>query len=185
MIKALSESSATTTFLRHVNSDPAPRAHRCVEPVESLIRLHVRLAPPRTMVRRIRCHSVSGVGKDREVTMGKITIFARMGVKPENVEQLKALATAGCKVVADEPGTLSYDWGYSEAEGSLILLETYADSTAHFSHMQADGHNKFMGSIMSMIDSMEFFVLGNPTAEHVEALGAVPGAKFYSEFAKM
>ncbi len=117
--------------------------------------------------------------------MGKITIFARMGVKPENVERLKALAVEGCKVAADEPGTLSYDWGYSEPEGSLVLLETYADSSAHFSHMQADGHGEFMGSLMSMIDSMEFFVLGNPTAEHVEALSAVPGAQFYPEFADM
>lgn len=37
--------------------------------------------------------------------MGKITIFARMGVKPENVENLKALAAEGCKGAADEPGT--------------------------------------------------------------------------------
>jgi len=95
------------------------------------------------------------------------------------------LAAEGCKVAADEPGTLSYDWGYSEQEGSLVLLETYADSPAHFAHMQAEGHGEFMGSLMSLVDSVEFSVLGNPTAEHVEALGAVPGAQFFSEFAKM
>ncbi len=115
--------------------------------------------------------------------MGKITIFARMGVKPENVEKLKALAAEGCRVVANEPGTLTYDWHYSEEHESLVLLETYADSSAHLSHMQADGHGQFMGSLMALIDSLEFYVLGEPTAEHAEALAAVPGAQFYSELA--
>lgn len=115
--------------------------------------------------------------------MGKITIFARMGVKPENVERLTALAAEGCEVAADEPGTLTYDWHYSEEHGSLVLLETYADSSAHLSHMQADGHGEFMGSLMALIDSVEFVVLGEPTAEHAEALAAVPGAQFYTELA--
>jgi quinol monooxygenase YgiN len=115
--------------------------------------------------------------------VGKITIFARMGVKSENIEKLKALAAEGCKVAADEPGTLTYDWHYSEEHGSLVLLEIYADSSAHLSHMQADGHGQFMGSLMSLIDSLEFYVLGEPTAEHADALAAVPGAQFYSELA--
>jgi hypothetical protein len=34
-----------------------------------------------------------------------------------------------------------------------------------------------------LIDSLEFFVLGEPTAEHAEALASVPGAQFYSELA--
>lgn len=115
--------------------------------------------------------------------MGKITIFARMAVKPENVEQLKALAEEGCKVAADEPGTLIYDWHYSEAQQSLVVLEAYADSSAHLTHMQADGHGEFMGRLMALLDSMEFYVLGEPTPEHAEALAAVPGAQFYSELA--
>lgn len=115
--------------------------------------------------------------------MGKITIFARMGVKPENVEKLKALAAEGCKVAADEPGTLTFDCYYSEEHGSLVLLETYADSSAFLSHMQADGHDEFLGSLMALIDSVEFVVLGEPTAVLAEALATVPGAQFYSELA--
>jgi len=117
------------------------------------------------------------------VSVGTITIFARMGVRPENVERLKALAAEACKAAADEPGTLIYDWHYSEEHGTLVVLETYADSSAHLSHMQADGHGELMGSLMALIDSLEFFVLGEPTAEHAEALAAVPGAQFYSELA--
>jgi quinol monooxygenase YgiN len=115
--------------------------------------------------------------------VGAITIFARMGVKAENVEKLTALATEACKVAAGEPGTLIYDWHYSEEHGSLVVLEAYADSAAHLSHMQADGHGELMGGLMALIDSLEFFVLGTPTAEHAEALAAVPGAQFYSELA--
>ncbi len=117
--------------------------------------------------------------------MGTITIFARMGVKSENAEQLKALATEGCEVAAREPGTLTYDWHYSEELGSLVLLEAYADSSAHLSHMAADGHGEFMGKLMALIDGVEFYVLGEPTAEHAEALAGVPGAQFYSPVASM
>jgi quinol monooxygenase YgiN len=119
----------------------------------------------------------------REVLVGKITNFARMGVKPEKVEKLTALAVEACKVAADEPGTLTYDWHYSEEHGSLVLLETYANSSAHLSHMQAHGHGELMGSLMALIESLEFFVLGEPTAEHAEALASVTGAQFYSELA--
>ena len=115
--------------------------------------------------------------------MGSITIFARMGVEPENVDRLKALATEGCRVAADEPGTLTYDWHYSEEQGSLVVLEAYADSAAHLAHMQAEGHGEFMGELMTLIDGIEFYVLGQPTAEHAAALAAVPGAQFYSELA--
>jgi quinol monooxygenase YgiN len=115
----------------------------------------------------------------------QITIFARMGIKPENLEQVKALATAGCKVAADEPGTLTYDWHYSQEQGCLVLLESYADSDAHLAHMQADGHGEFMGSLMALVDSVEFVVLGEPTPEHAAALSSVPGAQFFSEVASI
>jgi quinol monooxygenase YgiN len=106
-----------------------------------------------------------------------------MAVKPDNVERVKALAAEACKVAADQPGTLTYDWRYSEEHGSVVLLETYADSSAHLSHMQAEGHGEFMGGLMTLIDSLEFYVLGEPTAEHAEAPAAIPGAQFYSELA--
>jgi quinol monooxygenase YgiN len=115
--------------------------------------------------------------------MGQITIFARMGVKPENVESLTALVTEACRVAAGEPGTLTYDWHYSREHGSVVLLETYADSAAHLAHMQADGHRELLGSLIALLDSLEFFVLGEPTPEHAEALAGFPGAQFYSALA--
>ena len=117
--------------------------------------------------------------------MKRITIFARMGIKPENLEQVKALAAEGCRIAADEPGTLTYDWHYSPEQGSLVLLESYADSDAHLAHMQADGHGEFMGGLMALIDTVEFVVLGEPTAEHAAALSSVPGAQFFTEVASM
>jgi quinol monooxygenase YgiN len=108
-----------------------------------------------------------------------------MGIKPENVEQVKALAAEGCKIAADEPGTLTYDWHYSPEHGCLVLVESYADSDAHFAHMQADGHGEFMGRLMALIDSIEFVVLGAPTPEHVAALSSVPGAQFFTELASI
>ena len=59
--------------------------------------------------------------------MEQITIFARMGVKAENVEALTALAAEACRAAADEPGTLTYDWHYSAEHRNLVVLETYAD----------------------------------------------------------
>ena len=112
--------------------------------------------------------------------MGRITIFARMGVAPENVDKVRALAADACKVAATQPGTLTYDWHYSQEHRSVVLLETYADSSAHIAHMAAEGHGEMMGSLMGLIGSLEFFVLGEPDPEHAEALAAVPGAQFYS-----
>jgi quinol monooxygenase YgiN len=72
----------------------------------------------------------------------KITIFARMSVKPVDVEELKALAVEGCNVAAEEPGTLTYDWHYSEEQRSHVLLETYADSAAHLEHSPAAARSR-------------------------------------------
>jgi quinol monooxygenase YgiN len=115
--------------------------------------------------------------------MEKITIFARMSVEPDSVAEIEALAQRACQAVADQPGTLVYDWHYSDEYGTLIVLETYTDSAAHIAHMQAEGHEEMMGSLMALIGSIEFYVLGEPTAEHAETLSAVPGAQFYSELA--
>ena len=38
---------------------------------------------------------------------------------------------------------------------------------------------------MGLIGSVEFYVLGNPTAEHAQALAAVPGGQLYTELATM
>jgi quinol monooxygenase YgiN len=117
--------------------------------------------------------------------MGTITIFARMGVAPENVEKVKSLAAQACRTAANEPGTLAYDWHYSEEAGTLVVLESYADSDAHLTHMGADGHGELMGALMALIDSLEFFVLGRPTPEHRAALSRIPGAQFHSEVASI
>jgi quinol monooxygenase YgiN len=115
--------------------------------------------------------------------VNQITIFARMGIKPENVEQVAALGAQACKAASGQPGTLTYEWHYSEDQGCLVVLESYADSDAHFAHIQAAGHGEMMDSLMSLIDSIEFVVLGEPTPEHVAALSNVPGAQFFSQIA--
>lgn len=115
--------------------------------------------------------------------MEKITVFARMSVEARQVAHVEALAEQACRAVADQPGTLVYDWHYSDEHRTLIVLEAYADSAAHIAHMQAEGHEEMMGSLMALIGSIEFYVLGEPTAEHAEMLRAVPGAQFYSELA--
>lgn len=88
---------------------------------------------------------------------------------------VKALAAQGCKVAADEPGTLAYEFHYSPGDESLVILETYADSAAHLAHMSADGFGEYMGSLMALVDSAEFVVLGEPAPEHAAALSTIPG----------
>ena len=109
--------------------------------------------------------------------MGTITIFARMGLEPENVAQVKALATEACRVAADQPGTLVYDWHYSDEHRSLVVLETYANSAAALAHMQAAG-SAGLESLMALIGSIEFFVLGEPTAEPAACMWARAAAEF-------
>jgi quinol monooxygenase YgiN len=106
-----------------------------------------------------------------------------MGVRPANLDQVTALAVRACQAAAGEPGTLRYDWHYAEEHGSLLVLETYADSSAHLAHMGTEGHGELMSSFMGLIDALEFFVLGEPSTEHREALAGIPGAHFTSALA--
>lgn len=78
-----------------------------------------------------------------------------------------------------EPGALTHDWHASLAQEPLVPVESYADSDAHFAHMQADGHGEFTRREFALIDTMEFVALGEPTPEHVAALSHVPGAQFF------
>lgn len=117
--------------------------------------------------------------------MGKITIFARMRIKPEHVDQAMAIAAQACRTAADEPGTLAYEWHYSQDSGNLVVLESYADSNAHLTHMGAPGHLELLGTLMALVDSIEFFVLGSPTPEHLAALSRFPGGQFHSEVASI
>jgi quinol monooxygenase YgiN len=114
-----------------------------------------------------------------------ITIFARMGLRPENLAQVEALAAQGCMVAASEPGTLTYELHHSPEQQCMVLLESYADSDALLAHMHADGHAEFMGALMPLFDSMEFVVLGEPTPELVAALSNVPGAQYFDEVARI
>src|SRR5262249_15182364 len=73
-----------------------------------------RARPHHVRSRRSRWEETKRRCRTRRDVLGghvkQITIFARMGIKPENVEKVKALAAEGCKVAADEPGILAYDW---------------------------------------------------------------------------
>lgn len=115
--------------------------------------------------------------------MGNITVFARMCVQPENRDKLQELTSAACEIAAGEPGTLAYEWHYSDDDATLVMLQQSADSAAHLAHMQRDGHGEFMGALMGMVDSLEFHILGEPSAELAEAVKSVPGAHFYAEIA--
>ncbi len=145
----------------------------------AVIELMPALALPSAEAEVIRSY----LSKDEsEVFRGSDRDLRAHGDRAENVDKLRALAADACKVAANEPGTLTFRlWHYSEEHGSVVLLETYANSSAHLAHMGAEGHGELMGSLMALIGSLEFFVLAEPTAEHAEALAAVPGAQFYSE----
>ena len=45
------------------------------------------------------------------------------GHQARECQHVTALTAEGCKVAAEEPGTLTYDWHYSEEQGCLVLLE--------------------------------------------------------------
>ena len=117
--------------------------------------------------------------------MGTITIFARMGVKGENVEKLTALAAHACKVAADEPGTLLTTGTTQRSTEASSCSRPARTHPLTFPVCRRTVTVNSWAASWELIDSLEFVVLGEPTPEHAAALSSVPGAQFFSEVASI
>ncbi len=93
-----------------------------------------------------------------------------LSVKPGEADTVKALMHEMTEATrANEPGTLNYEWTFSDDGATCHLFERYADSAATLVHLGSFGAN-FADRFLAALEPTGFTVYGNPSAELREAL---------------
>lgn len=72
---------------------------------------------------------------------------------------------------ANEPGTLMYEWSFSDDGRMLHIYERYAGSAAALAHIHTFG-SKFMTRFFDILEPKRFTLYGTPNEEVRKALAA-------------
>jgi quinol monooxygenase YgiN len=96
-----------------------------------------------------------------------------MTVAPGRQAELQALMEEMvAATIANEPGTLEYEWSLSADGSECHLWERYADSEAALIHMGTFGAT-YAERFFSLLTPTAFHLYGAPNAEVREGLAAV------------
>jgi quinol monooxygenase YgiN len=95
--------------------------------------------------------------------MSQLQVTARLKIKEGKLNEFKELAVQ-CLASTKEkdPGTLQYDWFFSEDQLECVVREIYADSNSVFAHLANLGD--LFGKILQTAD-MSLEVYGEPSEE--------------------
>lgn len=100
-----------------------------------------------------------------------------VAVKDGEAENFKVLMKEMIDATrANEPGTINYEWAFSDDGKSCHIYERYADSAAAMKHVGAFGTN-FAGRFMAAVTPTRFVVYGNADEQVKQALSGL-GAVF-------
>ena len=92
-------------------------------------------------------------------------------IPSENLDEFKRLAAEALKVTAEDPGVLQYDWFFNDDESKCVVRETYADSDAVLTHLDAVGD--LLGKIIEVGGGIEIEVFGDPSDALLKATKAL------------
>ena len=92
---------------------------------------------------------------------GHLTFFAEVAVKDGQRETFEELMREMVEGTSAEPQTLAYEW-YISDDGTVNVLEKYADSDAFLSHVEGF-LTKWAGRMMECADITRFVVGGDPS----------------------
>lgn len=96
--------------------------------------------------------------------MDKIQLTATFpAIDPADLSAFKELAAESIELVRSEPGTLQYDWFFSEDERRCVVRETYADSEAVLAHV--DNVGAIVEQIVPLGGGLELELFGTPSPE--------------------
>ena len=106
----------------------------------------------------------------RGVTSEKIQVSAVFpNIAPGDLAEFKQVAAAALALTIPEPGTLHYDWFFSEDETKCVVREIYADSDAMLAHLENVGE-LLLGRLIELGGGLEPEGFGSPSAELAEAI---------------
>ena len=91
-------------------------------------------------------------------------------IAPGNVSEFKQLATELLEVARGEPGTLEYDWFFSDDGTQCVVRETYASSDAVLVHLGNVGPS--LGRLVELGGGLGLEVFGEPSATLRDAIAS-------------
>ena len=101
--------------------------------------------------------------------MQKIQVSAVFpNIAPADLAAFKQVAAEALKLTIPEPGTLHYDWFFSEDETKCVVREIYADSDAMLAHLGNVG--ELLGRLIELGGGLEPEGFGSPSAALAEAI---------------
>ena len=91
-------------------------------------------------------------------------------ITADNADEFKHLAAQALEEARGEPGTLQYDWFFSDDGANCVVRETYASSDAVLAHLGNVG--PLLGRLVELGGGLELEVFGDPSPTLREALAA-------------
>jgi quinol monooxygenase YgiN len=101
---------------------------------------------------------------------GSIALVVTGEVLPGQMDNFKQLVPKLVAAVADEPGTLVYEWSFHPDQKAYNVMEVYQNSDAliaHLKHLTSTDFLKELGQVRKITNAIVF---GSPDAQVKEAL---------------
>ncbi len=103
--------------------------------------------------------------------MDQIHIYTTFpNIPPENLEKFKELVSQAVAIARADEGTLSYDYFLSDDATKCVSPHSHVNSDAVLAHIGRVG--ELLGPMVELGGGVEVVVLGNPSAELLEATAA-------------
>jgi quinol monooxygenase YgiN len=100
---------------------------------------------------------------------GSIALVVTGEVLPGQMENFRQLVTRLVAAVAEEPGTLAYEWSFQPDQKTYNVMEVYQNSdalAAHIKHMSGG----LLNELAQVRKTTKAIVFGSPDAQLKEAL---------------
>jgi quinol monooxygenase YgiN len=100
---------------------------------------------------------------------GSIALVVTGEVLPGQMDNFRQLVTRLVAAVAEEPGTLAYEWSFQPDQTTYNFIEVYQNSdalTAHIKHMSGG----LLNELAQVRKTTKAIVFGSPDAQLKEAL---------------
>ena len=109
--------------------------------------------------------------------MDEIQIYTTFpNIPPENLEKFKELVSQAVAIASADEGTLRYDYFLSDDGTKCVSPHSHVNSDALLAHIGKVG--ELLGPMVEMSGGVEVVVLGDPSAELLEATTAFAPAVY-------
>jgi hypothetical protein len=99
----------------------------------------------------------------------QVSWLLEVAVKPDRLEDFRALMEEMVASTRAEPGALGYEWFVSDDGGVVHLAERYANTAAALAHVGVFGE-RFAGRFLEAASPTRFTVMGTPSDDLKAAL---------------